>query len=109
MANTTKPTIKLSDIREDAQLAFWAEVVKHLPLAESGDFDPRASFDLDAALEEAITKWWYWNASMHYDLQLSNGVIIDQGTGDTYLLGHVPLREISYAIPHHSDQREPRR
>jgi hypothetical protein len=85
MTNTTKPTIKLSDIVEEAQLAFWAEVVKHLPLAESGDFDPSSVFRLDMALEDAITTWWYWNASMHYALQLPNGETINQETGSAYL------------------------
>ena len=75
MTDTTKPTINLSDIVEDAQAAFWAAVVKHLPLAESGALDPMSSFRLDEALEKAIATWWGWNASMHYDLQLSNGVI----------------------------------
>ena len=77
MADGTKPTIKLSDIVADAQAAFWSEVVKHLPLAESGDFDPMSSFHLDMAHERAIITWWGWNAAMHYSLQLPNGEIID--------------------------------
>jgi hypothetical protein len=76
MADTTKPTINLSDIVEDAQAAFWAAVVKHLPLAESGDLDPMSSYHLDEALEKAIATWWGWNASMHYNLQLPDGKIL---------------------------------
>ena len=72
-----KPVIKLHDIREDAQLAFWAEVVKHLPLAENGDFDPMSSHHFDEASEEAIVTWWQWNACMHYDMQLPNGEILE--------------------------------
>jgi hypothetical protein len=75
---TTKrnPTINLSDIVEDAQLAFWAEVVKHLPLAEGGDFDPMSSHHFDLAVETAIVTWWEWNASQHYDLRASDGEIL---------------------------------
>jgi len=64
----TKPIIQLDDIVNEAQLAFWQEVVKHLPLAEGGDFDPISSHNFDLAIEEAITMWWRWNASRPYDL-----------------------------------------
>ena len=76
MTDTTKPTIKLVDIVEDAQLAFWAEVVKHLPLAESGDFDPMSSCNFDLAIEAAIKTWWSWNASESYDLDTGHGEIL---------------------------------
>ena len=75
MTDTTKPTINLSDIVEDAQLAFWAEVVKHLPLAESGDLDPMSSL---LTSEKAIIDWWGWNASMHYNLKLPDGKILTE-------------------------------
>ena len=71
-----KPVIKLDDIVEDAQFAFWQEVVKHLPLADGGDFDPLASYHFDVALGQVITTWWSWNASVPYDLDLGNGEIL---------------------------------
>ena len=75
-----KPRIKLSDIVDDAQMAFWYKVVEHMPLAQSGDFDPMSSLHFDLAIEEAIQIWWSWNASMHYDLQLPDGEIINEST-----------------------------
>jgi hypothetical protein len=74
-----KPRIELADIIEDAEFAFWAEVVKHLPVAQSGDFDPISSLRFDLAITEAIRTWWGWNASMHYDLQLPDGEILEGG------------------------------
>lgn len=64
-----KPVIRLRDIRDDAQDAFWAEVIKHLPLAQDGAFDPDWSFEFDHAIENAIRRWWFANASEHYNLQ----------------------------------------
>ena len=72
----TKPVIKLDDIAEDAQFAFWQEVVKHLPLADGGDFDPLASYQFDLMVGQAIRHWWSWNASVSYDLDLGNGNIL---------------------------------
>ena len=77
-----KPRIELADIIEDAEFAFWAEVVKHLPLAEGGDFPPEESLVWDEAMERAVTGWWSWNASMHYDLQLPDGEIISEENDD---------------------------
>tara|TARA_Y100000310_G_C20057893_1_gene523582 strand:+ start:157 stop:447 length:291 start_codon:yes stop_codon:yes gene_type:complete len=73
----TKPVIKLADIVEDAQFSFWEQVVKHLPLAEGGDFDPMSSYQFDLAIEEAVTKWWSYNASEPYDLDIGNGRILE--------------------------------
>jgi hypothetical protein len=72
----TKPVIKLDDIVEDAQFAFWEEVVKHLPLAESGDFDFGAAHHFDLAIGQAIKLWWKWNASVPYDLDNGLGEIL---------------------------------
>ena len=74
----TKPTIKLSDIRDDAEYAFWAEVVKHLPKAQSGDFAPDDSNRFDNAMEVAIEIWWRNNAEQHYNLQLWDGEILTE-------------------------------
>ena len=74
----TKPTIKLSDIRDDAEYAFWAEVVKHLPKAQSGDFPPDADHQYSMASEEAIITWWRYNAEQHYNLQLWDGEILTE-------------------------------
>lgn len=76
MTDTTKPTKKLADIVEKAQIAFWAEVVRHMPMATSGDFDWGQAFQLDKALEDAVTHWWEWNASDHYNLLDSRDVLI---------------------------------
>ena len=66
-----KQTVKLADIIEDAHEAFWAKVAEHMPLAESGDFDPMQSARWDDAMEAAVRHWWSWNASEHYDLDRS--------------------------------------
>ena len=76
MTDTTKPTKKLADIVGKAQNAFWAEVVRHMPMATSGDFAPLDARDLDIALEDAVTHWWEWNASEHYNLLDTTGVLI---------------------------------
>ena len=74
--NEGKPVIKLTDITEDAQFSFWEQVVKHLPLADGGDFDPMSSYNFDLAIEEAIKTWWSYNASESYDLDIGNGEIL---------------------------------
>ena len=74
--NGDKPIIRLTDITEDAQFSFWEQVVKHLPLADSGDFDPTSSCNFDLAIEEAIKIWWGYNASESYDLDIGNGEIL---------------------------------
>ena len=71
-----KETIRVHNIMHDAEHAFWAEVVKHLPLADSGDFAPDETDRWQTATEAAITTWWFWNASEHYDLQGTNGEIL---------------------------------
>ena len=72
----SKETVNIQKIMDDAEWAFWAEVVKHLPLAESGDFGPEENHLWQTAIEDAITTWWGWNASEHYDLETTNGEIL---------------------------------
>lgn len=46
---------------EAAQLTFWEEVIRHFPEATSGDFPPDATFAFDAACEQGVTSWAFWN------------------------------------------------
>jgi len=88
VTDTTKPTIKLADIVEDAQLSFWEQVVKHLPLAEYGDFDPMSQFNFDLAIEEAIKTWWSYNASESYDLDTGHSGILTNSERNIYTRWH---------------------
>jgi hypothetical protein len=74
----TEKTVSVEAIMESAQHAFWAEVVKHLPLASSGDFDPMSSLVFEEDMERAIVAWWSWNASIHYNLKKTNGEILER-------------------------------
>tara|TARA_R110000824_G_scaffold30181_2_gene99569 strand:+ start:785 stop:1066 length:282 start_codon:yes stop_codon:yes gene_type:complete len=73
---TSKPLIKVSEVIDDAERGFWAEVIKHFPQATTGDLDPSSVFVWSAANEQVIKDWWLWNASSYYDLELTNGKII---------------------------------
>lgn len=42
---------------EQAEHAFWAEIVKHFPEAQSGDFNPLAAHRLTNSLHEAVNTW----------------------------------------------------
>lgn len=46
---------------QEADHAFWAEIVKHFPEVESGDFGPDDTFKWDNAMEEALMTWLGWN------------------------------------------------
>ncbi len=71
-----KPIIKVSDVVHDGEHNFFAEVIKHFPKATTGDLDPSSSFEWSDANEKVIKQWWSWNASLDYDLQLTNGEIL---------------------------------
>jgi len=71
-----KPIIKVSDVVNDSEHGFFAEVIKHFPKATTGDLDPSSSFEWSDANEKVIKQWWSWNASLDYDLQLTNGEIL---------------------------------
>ena len=64
-----KPTLNLKDIVEDCELAIGEVLIKHMPLATSGDVDPMQAIVLEQALENAIRHWWRWNGSEHYNLK----------------------------------------
>ena len=71
-----KPIIKVSDVVHDGEHNFFAKVIKHFPKATTGDLDPSSSFEWSDANEKVIKQWWSWNASLDYDLQLTNGEIL---------------------------------
>lgn len=71
-----KPIIKVSDVVNDSEHGFFAEVIKHFPQATTGDVDPSSVFAWSEANEQIIKDWWLWNASSYYDLELSNGKIL---------------------------------
>jgi hypothetical protein len=72
-----KKTLNLNDIVSDSEFSFWETVArKHMPLAESGDFDPWESHKFQTAMEEAIKHWWHWNGSEHYNLKDGNEILV---------------------------------
>jgi hypothetical protein len=52
---------RISAARRNADLAFWAEIVKAFPEATGGDFPPDAAFKQDLANAEAVLDWLGWN------------------------------------------------
>jgi len=73
-----RKVVSIANILDDAELSFWSQVVKHLPLAESGDFPPDHNHSWQTAIEEAVITWWDCNASDQYDLMLMNGTILSR-------------------------------
>ena len=70
-----KKTLNLNNIVHDCELEFWDELIKHMPLADSGDFDPWQAFKFQKAMEDAIKHWWHWNGSEHYNLKDGNEIL----------------------------------
>ena len=66
---TGKQVVNIEDVLFDAEDAFWAKVVEHFPLTESGDMFPDESHVLTESLKRAITAWHYINAKDFYDLK----------------------------------------
>lgn len=48
---------KIIHASADAQLAFWAEVVKHFPQATLGDLAPEVIVAFDEACDAAVSHW----------------------------------------------------
>lgn len=48
---------RLSEVIEDAQMAFWAVVADKYPEITTGDFSPQDSIELDDALTKAVISW----------------------------------------------------
>jgi hypothetical protein len=71
----SKPTLNIKDIVEDCELAIGEVLIKHMPLATSGDVEPMQAFVLEQALENAIRHWWRWNGSDHYNLKVDGELI----------------------------------
>ena len=71
-----KKTLNLEDIVQACELEFWDELIKHMPLAESGDSDPMQSFRFQSAMEEAIKSWWHFNGSEHYNLKDGDEILV---------------------------------
>ena len=58
----SEDTNRLSNVLEEAEIAFWAVVADSYPEAKHGDFSPDATMKFAAATEEAVTLWLEWNA-----------------------------------------------
>ena len=75
-----KKTLNLKKISRDSRSKFWETVArKHMPLAESGDFDPWEHHKFDIAIEEAIKHWWHCNGSEHYNLNDGDEILVRRG------------------------------
>ena len=53
---------RMSNVMEEAELAFWAVVADAYPEAKHGDFSPEATVKFAAAIEDAIVHWLEANA-----------------------------------------------
>ena len=60
--------VNLKDIAQAAQDSFWSEVVKHLPLVQSGDSMPMETIAFDKACEDALAAWFDLNATPFYEV-----------------------------------------
>lgn len=52
---------RLADAVEAAGEAFWAEIAKHYPEVNSGDFGPEETVTLERALHGAVSLWLHYN------------------------------------------------
>jgi hypothetical protein len=66
MNRAIDPAIRDAAI-EEAQVAFWAVIVKHYPEVPSGDMDPGGSFAFSSGCDEALDRWLRWNHPTHPD------------------------------------------
>jgi len=71
-----RPVIKLTDLVDNAEVAFWEEVCRKFPDVTTGDSDPHMSTKWTIRNEEMVKNWWWWNASDQYDLELPDGTIM---------------------------------
>jgi len=78
---------RLSNVLEDATIAFWGVVVDAYPEAKHGDFPPDASIKIADAMCEAIVTWLEYNADPLED-------DVKGHTGSTEVL----LHNIDYAF-----------
>lgn len=46
---------------QDAQFAFWAEIVKHFPNVTTGDFPPDADMKFEEDCTAALKTWLSYN------------------------------------------------
>lgn len=61
-----KPTEEqIRNALHDADDAFWAQIVKHFPEVEFGDFSPWDSLVWEQAQQRALEIWLYWNHPAH--------------------------------------------
>jgi len=58
---------RIEEARDNADLAFWKEIVKAFPEVRGGDFPPDAAFAHIAAQRAALRVWLEWN---HPDSEL---------------------------------------
>jgi len=58
----SKDINRMTTAIEEAECAFWADIVTSYPEAEHGDFSPEATLALSDALFTAVTLWLEWNA-----------------------------------------------
>lgn len=63
--NTVKLLHRIQKAIEKADLAYWAEIVKHFPEIHTGDFFPEDTFEWNRAMEKALLMWLLLN--LHSD------------------------------------------
>ena len=66
MTDDRKQIVDLEALVEDAEQALGQVLVKHMPLATSGDVDPSTSHLVGYAIKLLATAWCEANASDHY-------------------------------------------
>jgi hypothetical protein len=55
---------RMIDAVDDAEMAFWAEIVKHFPEIETGDLPPDIVIPLRIQNEDAVCHWLGGNSDL---------------------------------------------
>tara|TARA_R100000306_G_scaffold60865_1_gene62088 strand:- start:1211 stop:1459 length:249 start_codon:yes stop_codon:yes gene_type:complete len=66
MTDDRKQIVNLEALVEDAEQALGQVLVKHMPLATSGDVDPWVAYRMQKTIKLLATAWCEDNASDHY-------------------------------------------
>ena len=66
MTDDHKQIVNLETLVAAAEQALGQVLVKHMPLATSGDVDPWVAYRLDSTIRVLATTWCEVNASDHY-------------------------------------------
>jgi len=95
---------------EEAESAFWADIVTSYPEAKHGDFSPEATLALSDALFTAVTLWLEWNADpQESDTKIANIMLhrIEYNYNDDELtLTDADEEHIAYCISNGTSEGE---